>query len=161
MTSRRSRMNTSADFRYSSSLDTMRLAYDEVYVYTMGRPGFILQHVVDAYGAHTSTSDSQPIGLVFALLGLYLHVEKHFSRRQVQTVHTLLGRRQRAWPIVDLPNDRGAMTVAEVLAASAGPEREQAIDAWCECVWHAFHASRTRIRDLLAGVPDRLVIPQG
>ena len=48
----------------------MRLAYDEVYVYTMGRPGFILQHVVDAYGAHTSTSDSQPIGLVFALLGL-------------------------------------------------------------------------------------------
>ena len=127
----------------------MRLAYDEVYVYTMGRPGFILQHVVDAYGAQTATSDSKPIGLVFALVGLYLHVEQHFSGRQVQRVHTLLGRRKRTWPIVDLPNDRGAMTVADVLAASAGPERDKAIDAWCECVWNAFHASRARILDLL------------
>ena len=41
------------------------------------------------------------------------------------------------------------MTVADVLAASAGPERDKAIDAWCECVWNAFHASRTRILDLL------------
>ena len=127
----------------------MRLAYDEVYVYTMGRPGFILQHVVDAYGAQTATSDTKPIGLMFALVGLYLHVEKRFSGRQVQKVHALLGRRKRACPIGDLPNDRGAMTVADVLAASAGPERDKAIDAWCECVWNAFHASRTRILDLL------------
>jgi hypothetical protein len=127
----------------------MRLAYDEVYVYTMGRPGFILQHVVDAYGAQTATSDSKPIGLVFALVGLYLHVEKHFSGREVQRVHTLLGGRKRAWPIVDLPSDRGAMTVADVLAASAGPQRDNAIDAWCECVWNTFHASRARILDLL------------
>ena len=127
----------------------MRLVYDELYVYTMGRPGFILQHVVDAYGAQTATSDTKPIGLMFALVGLYLHVEKRFSGRQVQKVHALLGRRKRACPIGDLPTDRGAMTVADVLAASAGPERDKAIDAWCECVWNAFHASRTRILDLL------------
>jgi hypothetical protein len=60
-----------------------------------------------------------------------------------------LGRRKRAWPIVDLPNDRGAITVADVLAASAGLERDNAIDAWCECVWTAFRASRPRILDLL------------
>ena len=127
----------------------MRSAYDEVYVYTMGRPGFILQHVVDAYGAQTASSDSKPIRIVFALVGLYLHVERHFSGRQVQKVHTALGRRKRAWPIVDLPNDRGAVTVADVLAASAGLERDKAIDAWCECVWNAFRASRPRILDLL------------
>ena len=127
----------------------MRLAYDEVYVYTMGRPGFILQHVVDAHAAQTATSDGKPIALVFALVGLYLHVEKHFSGHQVQRVHMLLGRRKRAWPTLDLPNDRGAMTVADVLAASAGPERDQAIDSWCRCVWNAFHASRARILDLL------------
>ena len=57
----------------------MRLGYDEVYVYTMGRPGFILQHVVDAYGAQTASSDSKPIRIVFALIGLYLHVEKHLE----------------------------------------------------------------------------------
>src|SRR3954452_8529907 len=30
-------------------MDKLRAAYDEVYVYTMGRPGFILQHVVDSF----------------------------------------------------------------------------------------------------------------
>jgi hypothetical protein len=127
----------------------MRSAYDEVYVYTMGRPGFILQHVVDAYGAQTATSDSKPMGIVFALVGLYLHVEKHFSGRQVQKVHTQLARRKRAWPVVDLPTDRGNLTVADVLAASAGHERDRSIDAWCACVWGAFHANRPHIVSLL------------
>ena len=127
----------------------MRSAYDEVYVYTMGRPGFILQHVVDAYGAQTATSDSKPIAVVFALIGLYLHVEKHFSGRQVQKVHTQLARRKRAWPVVDLPSDRGDLTVADVLAAPAGPDRDRSIDAWCASVWNAFHGSRPQILSLL------------
>ena len=74
----------------------MRSAYDEVYAYTMNRPGFILQHVVDAYGAQTASSDGKPIGIVFALVGLYLHVERAFSGRQVQKAHMELGRRKRA-----------------------------------------------------------------
>ena len=127
----------------------MRSAYDEVYVYTMGRPEFILQHVVDAYAAQTASGNSKPIGIVFALVGLYLHVEKDFSGRQVQKAHMALGRRKRAWPIVDLPSDRGAMTVVDVLAASAGLERDKAIDAWCGCVWTAFGASRQTILNLL------------
>ena len=127
----------------------MRSAYDEVYAYTMGRPEFILQHVVDAYAAQTASRNSKPIGVVFALVGLYLHVEKDFSGRQVQKVHMALGRRKRAWPSVDLPTDRGAMTVADVLASSAGPERDKAIDTWCGCVWTAFGASRQIIVNLL------------
>jgi hypothetical protein len=58
---------------------------------------------------------------------------------------------------VDLPDDRGGMTVADVLAASAGPERDEAIDAWCECVWNAFHSSRPRIPDVLQGCRLRSV----
>ena len=115
----------------------------------MGRPGFLLQHVVDAYGAQTATSDSKPMAVVFALVGLYLHVEKHFSGRQVQKVHARLARRKRAWPVLDLPGDRGDLTVADVLAASAGLERDRLIDAWCACVWNAFHASRPHILRLL------------
>jgi hypothetical protein len=130
-------------------LDTLRSAYDEVYVYTMGRPGFILQHVVDAYGAQSATSDSKPMAIVFALVGLYLRVEKHCSGTRVQKVHTHLARRRRAWPVMDLPRDRGDITVADVLAAPAGLERDQAIDAWCMCVWNAFHASRPHILRLL------------
>jgi hypothetical protein len=32
-------------------MDSRREAYDELYVYTMGRNAFILQHVVDAFAA--------------------------------------------------------------------------------------------------------------
>src|SRR5207245_9270566 len=80
------------------SMDTTRAAYDEVYVYTMGRPGFILQHVVDAFAVQTATDGSKPIAVVFGLVGLYLHVEKQFSGRQVQEAHIKLGRRKREWP---------------------------------------------------------------
>ncbi len=112
-------------------MDTLRAAYDEVYVYTMGHPGFILQHVVDAFAVQTANHDSKPIGVMFGLVGLYLHVEKQFSGRQVQEAHMKLGRRKREWPSVYLPEDRGSMTVADVLAACPGPQRDLASDDWC------------------------------
>ncbi|HVH70639.1 MAG TPA: DUF5946 family protein [Candidatus Dormibacteraeota bacterium] len=130
-------------------MDTMRAAYDEVYVYTMGRPGFILQHVVDAFAVQTANKDSKPIGVVFGLVGLYLHVEKQFSGRQVQEVHRKLGGRKQEWPNINFPEDRGSMTVLDVLAAPAGPERDMAIDDWCRSVWTAFGGNRQTITALL------------
>jgi len=130
-------------------MNSMRAAYDEVYVYTMDRPGFVLQHVVDAFAVQTANNESMPIGVVFGLVGLYLHVEKQFSGRQVQRVHMELGRRKREWPRLFVPEDRGSMTVADVLTASAGPQRDMAIDNWCRSVWTAFGANRQTIIDLL------------
>jgi hypothetical protein len=130
-------------------MDTMRAAYDEVYVYTMGRPGFILQHVVDAFAIQTANDNSKPIGVMFGLVGLYLHVEKQYSGHEVQKAHMQLGRRKREWPRVYLPEDRGSITVADVLAASAGPERDRAIEEWCRSVWTALAANRKTIIDLL------------
>jgi uncharacterized protein DUF5946 len=126
-------------------MDIVRAAFDEVYVYSMDRPGFILQHVVDAFAVQTFNNESKPIALVFGLLGLYLHIEKQFSGRQVQKVHMQLGRAKREWPPIHVPKDRGSITVADVLAASAGPERDQAIDNWCSSVWTAFSANRQTI----------------
>jgi hypothetical protein len=127
----------------------MRAGYDEVYVYTMGRPGFILQHVVDAFAVQTANAESKPISIVFGLVGLYLHIEKQFSGHQVQKVHMELGRRKREWPRVYVPEDRGSMTVADVLVAPAGPERDRAIDDWCKSVWTSFSANRQTIITLL------------
>jgi hypothetical protein len=87
--------------------------------------------------------------VVFALVGLYLHVEKHFSGRRVQRAHQQLARRRREWPIVHLPRDRGTMTVHDVLAAPAGAERDKAIGEWCQSVWTAFRDNRSTIVDLL------------
>lgn len=130
-------------------MDATRSAYDEVYAYTMGRDGFILQHVVDAYGAQTASERSKPIGVVFALVGLYLHVERQFSGRDVQRVHMRMGRQKRHWPAIALPHDRGNIMAADVLQAAAGPARDRAIDDWCRSVWTAFHDSRQVIVDLL------------
>jgi hypothetical protein len=130
-------------------MDAVRAVYDEVYAYTIGRPGFILQHVVDALAVQTANDESRPIGVVFGLAGLYLHVEKQFSGRQVQRAHMELGRRKREWPRVHVPEDRGSMTVADLLAASGGPERDMAINNWCRSVWTAFGANRQTIIGLL------------
>jgi hypothetical protein len=133
------------------SMAEMRDAYDELYVYTMGHGGtsFILQHVVDAFGAQTANADTKPLGLTFALVGLYLHVERQFTGRQVQRVHMQLGQRKRQWPAVSLPRDRGSITAVDVLATPPGPERDLAIDAWCRSVWGAFSDSHETIVDLL------------
>jgi hypothetical protein len=130
-------------------MDAMRAAYDEVYVYTMGRPGFILQHVVDAFAVQTAEQKDKPLPVVFGLVGLYLHLEKGFAGRQVQEVHMKMGKRKREWPKISFPEERGSMTVAEVLAAPAGTERDKAIDRWCQAVWTAFGGNRETIVALL------------
>ena len=130
-------------------MDTSRAAFDEVYVYTMGRPGFILQHVVDAFAVQTANADTKPIAIVFGLIGLYLHVEKQFQGRQVQKIHMVLGRRKREWPHMHIPEDRGSLTINDVLAAPAGAERDAAIDNWCQSVWTAFGTNRETIIALL------------
>ena len=127
----------------------MRAAYDELYLYTMNRPGFILQHVVDAFAVQAADCNGKPISVVFGLVGLYLRVEKQFSGRQVQEAHMKLGRTKREWPSIDFPEDRGSMTVVDVLAAPAGPERDIAIDNWCRSVWASFERNRRTIMALL------------
>lgn len=70
-------------------MDTVRAAYDEVYVYTMGRPGFILQHVVDAFAVQTANQDSKPIGVVFGYRRL-VSIRLDFFRRQSPNHHRAL-----------------------------------------------------------------------
>ena len=126
--------------------------YHELYAYTMGRPRFILQHVVDANMAQCLEPDSdqfKPIGAIFALVGLFLHCEKGFTGAQVQKAHRILGQRKREWPRIRVPRERGRLTPADVLAAPAGPERDAAIDRWCESVWAEYQASREVIVRLL------------
>jgi hypothetical protein len=126
-------------------------AYNELCYYTLAHrdPSFIHQHVVDAFAAQNADKQTKPIKLTFALVGLYLQVEKQFSGRQVQRVHTDLARQKQPWPPFTLPSDRGSQTVADVLAVPAGPERDQAIHAWCASVWEAFRACLPTVTALL------------
>lgn len=128
-----------------------RAAYDELWAYTLthGDPAFIHQHVVDAFAAQTATPASKPIGVTFALVGLYLHVERRFTGRAVQRAHMQMARRKRDWPAFVLPVARGDITAETVIAVPAGPARDAAIERWCESVWSAFAANRSVVIALL------------
>ena len=122
-------------------------AYNELCAYTLthGDPAFIHQHVVDAWAAQTARRDSKPISVAFALAGLYLHLDKGFSGRQVQRAHMQLARRKSVWPVFALPEDRGAVTARDVMTREPGAERDQAIEEWCRAVWQAYATERDAV----------------
>ena len=126
-------------------------AQEEVLAYTLGHRdrAFIHQHAVDAITAQQANENTKPIALVFALVGLYLHLEKGLTGRQVQRMHQRLAARRHPWPTLPLPTDRGALTATAVLAQPAGPDRDRAIDAWCASVWKAYQSSHRAIVELL------------
>jgi hypothetical protein len=126
--------------------------FNELTFYTLshGDPRFIHQHVVDAYAAQHADEQTKPIGVVFALVGLYLFLEKGFNGRLVQQMHLRLSRRRKQWPRLPLPTGpRGAVSVSAVIAAQPGPARDEMVRAWCASVWQAWQASRPQIRKLL------------
>jgi hypothetical protein len=127
-------------------------AYAELGAYTLslGDPDFIHQHTVDTYGAQVHRLTDKPIRLVQSLVGLYLHVDHRFTGRQVQRVHKLLADRRPVWPILELPLDRGPLTVLDVVQRAPGVERNSAIEAWASSTWVAFSLHRTAVADLLA-----------
>lgn len=127
-------------------------AYDDLCCYSLthGDPAFIHQHVVDAYAAQDAKTGDKPIRLTFALVGLYLHVERGFTGRQVQLAHMKLARKKQRWPSLRIPANRGEISAANVLAAQPGTERDDLIHRWTESVWSAFAENRTAIEQLLA-----------
>jgi hypothetical protein len=144
---------TAAGGASAASADAEHAAYDELCLYTLahGDATFIHQHVVDAFMVQHADESTKPIGLIFGLLGLYLKVERGCTGRQVQQMHMLLARRKREWPRVTLPQERGALTVLDVMQAPPGPERDRAIDAWCAAVWAPWQGSRDVLAGLLEG----------
>jgi hypothetical protein len=126
--------------------------YDSLSAYTLAHRGsdFLHQHVVDALGAQRACEDTTPMQLAFALVGLYLYIERRYTGREVQRVHTQLAQRTRSFPRFALPATRGTVNAADVMAAPAGSERDAAIHRWCAAVWDAYRSNQASIVELLA-----------
>ena len=131
--------------------------FNELACYTLELrdPEFIHQHVVDAFAVQHAGPDTKPIALV---IGLYLHLEKNFTGRQVQLAHMRLAQRRKHWNAPRIPARQGAaIHVADVIAAPPGPARHAMIRRWCEAVWQDWQHARPEMaalaRDLL-GVED-------
>jgi hypothetical protein len=119
------------------------------YTLSLADPEFIHQHIVDAFGAQRADEKTKPIGVAFALAGLYLHLEKNYTGRQVQLAHIQMAERRKKWPRLELPLYRGDVTVADVLRAACGKERREMIRKWCICVWDAYEDSHDIVAALV------------
>ncbi len=126
-------------------------AYNELAYYTLSHPdpAFIHQNIVDAFTAQHAGQDTKSIAITFALIGLYLSVEKGFTGRQVQQAHMQLAKSRKGWPTFVLPENRGEITVFDVTSMPSGKERDDMIRKWCNSVWNAYHDSQQQVRDLV------------
>lgn len=146
------------DPRYTASPACLAL-YGELTGYTVAigyRAGdFNHQLLVDAYAAQHASDQSKPIGLVFALVGLYLVNERGETGAQVQRVHGLLAnspRKPQPWPRIPPRIHAGSLTVADVQRAEPGDTRDAALRAWHRSVWEAWRDQREAIATLIADV---------
>ena len=122
--------------------------FHELSFYTLAHPDrevFIHQHGVDAYTAQTASAETRPIGLLYALVGLYLTVERGYTGKEVQRAHLQLARDKTDFPPLSLPAGRGAITVSDVLDCPAGEKRDAAILRWCAAVWAAYKSCHATV----------------
>jgi Family of unknown function (DUF5946) len=127
-------------------------AYQELAAYTLGLhdAAFIHQHIVDAYAVHAAMPTDKPIRIAQALVGLFLHVEHGLTGRQVQRVHHILAAQRPAWPRFALPEDRGPITIHDVIAEPPGERRDRAIESLATSTWNACRGLRGSIQAFLS-----------
>jgi len=129
--------------------------YHELTFYTLslGDKEFIHQHVVDAYGAQNANDKTKPIALFFSLAGLYLLVERNYSGKQVQKAHQTMASKTKNFIKLNLPEDRGRVSIKNVLNEPAGAKRNMKIMEWCRAVWLAYTDQHGKI----IGATDKLL----
>ena len=131
-------------------MPTDQQLFDQLSFYTLSLrdPFFLHQNAVDAFAAQHVDEETKPIKTVFALIGLYLTLEKGFSGRQVQLAHMRLAKQRKHWPQIPPTDQSASITVADALAAEPGPLRDQAIRDWCQAVWQTWQPHRETVAKL-------------
>lgn len=124
--------------------------FDELSFYTLahGDPAFLHENSADAWRAQHVDETTKPMAVIFAVMGLYLYLEKGFTGKQVQLAHMRMARRRRSWPQLPLPKTQASIRVADVVAAEPGAARDAMIRKWCAAVWETWQESRPQIAAL-------------
>lgn len=132
-------------------MDFNKEKYNELAYYTLAHPdpAFIHQYIVDAYTAQNADRNTRLMTLAFALIGLYLHMEKGYTGKEIQNAHMQLAIYKRDWPTFPLPEGRGTITIADVLAVPAGVARDEMITKWSASVWEAYRPLHEKIKELV------------
>jgi Family of unknown function (DUF5946) len=89
--------------------------------------------------------------LAFALVGLYLFVEKGYSGKEVQRFHTLMSKNKIEWPDFTLSSyNSETVDIFTVLATKSEKGRVEMIEKWCVSVWNANMDNHENVKELVA-----------
>jgi hypothetical protein len=134
--------------RFNASGECLRMYYNLTqWTLAQGDSKFIHQHAVDAYAAQHSGENMRPITTWFALIGLFLALERGYSGRRVQQAHEKIGKRKREWPRLTPPGRPGDLTVMNVISArDAG--RDEMLMRWAASVWKSWAQAHQQVREI-------------
>jgi hypothetical protein len=134
----------------NASPECQRLCHElSLYTLAHGDPFFIHQVAVDAYAAQHAGPLSKSITIAFALVGLCLLLERGYTGKAVQRAHMRFAKQSKRWRSFDPPAHRGSVTVADVIGAEPGSERDAAIMQWATSVWVAWERAHPAVRTLI------------
>ena len=136
--------------KMNASYECQRLCHElSLYTLSHGDAFFLHQVAVDAYAAQHAGPASKPITVAFALIGLCLLLERDYTGKAVQRAHMRFAKRSKQWPSFDPPARRGNVTVADVLRAVPGSQRDTAIMRWATSAWAAWEQAHPAVRSLI------------
>ena len=150
---------TGAPFESRSTASVeCRLVYSEV-------AGYELEHVtelgrwhqllVDTYGAQHVGEGTPRIGPAFALIGLYLALERGWDGLAVRDAHRALARAHRDWPsFLPAPRFQDGLTVADLTLAGSPEAHVEVLRAWAGEVWAGWADRQESVRALTAARLD-------
>lgn len=135
--------------RFNASGECMQLYYEITY-YTLSKndAGFIHQYVVDSYAAQHSGPMTRTITTAFALIGLFLAVERGYTGKMVQEAHMKIAKVRREWPRLDPPVQPAKLTVVDVLRADTNEEKDCMIRKWSLSVWESWSDHHEWVREI-------------
>ena len=124
--------------------------YYELAYYTLSHKGedFIHQHIVDAFAIQTANEHTKPIKITYSLIGIYLHIEKGYTGKQVQMAHVEMSKKSKIFPPIILPSNRGEISIADVLKITNTEQRDKQIHDWCASIWKAFATQQELIKNI-------------
>ena len=139
------------DRRWNASPACWEL-HTQVQAYELEHPWLLsrcLQLRVDTYAAQHSGDQTSALSLAFALIRLFLALERGASGLDVRTAHQKLARRNITWPRLERPLSVGSLTV-QALADVASPQAyADQVQSWAADVWDAWGARHDEVAELV------------
>jgi len=132
-------------------MSDLQKEYNELSLYTLSLndKGFIHQNIVDTFIAQNADSNTKNIALFFSVIGLYLYIEKGYSGKEIQDLHTKIANTKKELPKLKIPKEKATITISNVLEARSEIERNEKIKEWSASVWEIFKDQKDIIENFL------------